>query len=460
MVSQQRPTSIPNTLDMTPELKERRLTSDGSVTVNVSDDRQSDKKEEEDVEASPVASPTPPAVGDFPDGGLAAWSVVFGCTCAIFATFGLVNAWGVFQSYYQRVLIPETPTSTIAWIGSVQYALMFLPGLIAGRLCDLGYFKRTLFISSVILVVATLLTAECTEFWQLLLCQGLLAGFCCGMIFSPIPAVASQWFKTKRALAFGIMSTGSSLGGSIIPIAADNLIEKIGFKWTMRVIALIELFMLVIANLTLRRRLEPPKKSASFSPWNDLKKPAFTVFTIGGVLNFLGLYTLLTYIDLSATRIGISPRFSFYLISITNAGSGLGRISSGFLADRFGALTVTGPLTLVCAAMTYAWPFVTGKGALIAIGIIYGFCSGAYVSLLPVPLMIMGELHDAGRRSGTFFSFVALGALAGPPISGAIAQNTDGFKGVGYYAGSCILGGVGFLYLTKYLMTGTLRGKF
>jgi len=28
-----------------------------------------------------------------------------------------------------------------------QYALVFLPGLIAGRLCDLGYFKRTLFIS-------------------------------------------------------------------------------------------------------------------------------------------------------------------------------------------------------------------------------------------------------------------------------------------------------------------------
>jgi len=28
-----------------------------------------------------------------------------------------------------------------------QYALVFLPGLIAGQLCDLGYFKRTLLIS-------------------------------------------------------------------------------------------------------------------------------------------------------------------------------------------------------------------------------------------------------------------------------------------------------------------------
>lgn len=457
MASHLRPTSTAGTLEMSPESDERRLTSDGSVTVNVSYDLQSDKKEEEDTEASPT-TPTP-VTDDFPDGGLAAWSIVFGSTCAIFATLGLVNAWGVFQSYYQRVLIPGTETSTIAWIGSIQYALVFFPGLIAGRLCDLGYFKRTLFISSVILVVATVLTAECTKFWQLLLCQGILTGWCCGMIFSPIPAISSQWFKKKRALAFGIMSTGSSIGGSIIPITADNLIEKIGFKWTMRVIALIELFMLVIANLTLRRRLQPPKNTGPFFAWHDFKKPAFNVFTIGGVLNFLGLYTLLTYIDLSATRIGISPKFSFYLISIANAGSGLGRISSGFLADKFGALTVTGPLTLTCAAMTYAWPFVSNKGALIAIGIIYGFCSGAYVSLLPVPLVMMGEIHDAGRRTGGFLSCVAFGALAGPPISGAIAQSAHGFKGVGFYAGSCILAAVVFLYFTKYLMTGSLRGK-
>lgn len=149
-------------------------------------------------------------------------------------------------------------------------------------------------------------------------------------------------------------------------------------------------------------------------------------------MNFL---KVLTFIDLSATTIGISPEFSFYLLSIANAGSGLGRISSGLLADKFGPVTVTAPLTLVCAVMTYVWPFATTKGSLIVIGIIYGFCSGAYVSLLPVPVVTMGDMHDAGRRTGIVMSAVALGAVAGPPISGAIAQATDGFKAVGYYAG-------------------------
>ena len=229
------------------------------------------------------------------------------------------------------------------------------------------------------------------------------------------------------------------------------------------------------------------------------------MYIFGGVLNFLGLFTrrfsrppcdyfatnanflkVLTYIDLSATTVGISPEFSFYLVSIANAGSGLGRISSGFFADKLGPVTVTAPLTLLCAIMTYVWPFATSKGALVAIAVIYGFCSGAYVSLLPVPVVMMGDMHDAGRRTGIVMTVVALGAIAGPPISGAIAEATDGFEAVGYYAGtvpsslpptldlllkmsssassflsgSCILGAVVFLYLTKYLMLGSLRGKF
>ena len=31
-----------------------------------------------------------------------------------------------------------------------QYALILLPGFIAGRLCDLGYFKQTMFVSRLV----------------------------------------------------------------------------------------------------------------------------------------------------------------------------------------------------------------------------------------------------------------------------------------------------------------------
>lgn len=51
--------------------------------------------------------------------------------------------------------------------------------------------------------------------------------------------------------------------------------------------------------------------------------------------------------------------------------------------------------------------------------------------------MAMGAVDDVGRRVGLFLSFAAFGALAGPPISGAINSATGGFEDVGWYAGEC-----------------------
>ena len=61
--------------------------------------------------------------------------------------------------------------------------------------------------------------------------------------------------------------------------------------------------------------------------------------------------------------------------------------------------------------------------------------SSAYVSLLAIPSMALGEMSDVGRRVGMTLTMAAAGALAGPPISGAINNATVGFKAVGYYAG-------------------------
>lgn len=40
-----------------------------------------------------------------------------------------------------------------------------------------------------------------------------------------------------------------------------------------------------------------------------------------------------------ALFVGISPDYSFYLISIANASSALGRIAAGFFSDKIGAYT-------------------------------------------------------------------------------------------------------------------------
>jgi MFS family permease len=65
------------------------------------------------------------------------------------------------------------------------------------------------------------------------------------------------WFDKKRGAAYGIVSTGSSIGGVIFPIMINRLIREVGYAWSMRTGAFIILFLLVIANLTVKTRLPP-----------------------------------------------------------------------------------------------------------------------------------------------------------------------------------------------------------
>lgn len=397
---------------------------------------------------------------DFPDGGLRAWLVVASGVAATFSSFGFVNAWGVFQAHYSTNLLSHVPPSTIAWIGSIQYALVFALGIIWGRLFDLGIFRISLGLSSSLLILATFLTAQCKEYWQFFLCQGVAIGIGSGGVFGPTLAVVAHWFKKRRATAYGIVATGSSIGGTVVPIAVDRLIPRVGFPWTMRILGIILLFSLAFLNIVTKRRLPPIHVSGGLFNFKAFKYPPFTIYTASSFVSFLGLYTVLTYIDLSATSAGIDPSFDVYFLAIANASSFIGRVLSGYLSDRLGCLNVMIPTTLLAAVTTFAWPFAHSVGSLVAIAVVYGISSGTFVALIAVPLIHMGEVGDVGRRSGMLFTVTSISALIGPPISGAIAQRTGGYEAVGYYAGSTVVFCVLLMWIVRYMLTGHIfKGK-
>ncbi|KAI0754237.1 MFS general substrate transporter [Daedaleopsis nitida] len=398
------------------------------------------------------------AAEECPDGGLRAWLVVLGVSCGICGTFGFINAWGIFQAYYEQYTLRNMSPSDIAWIGSVQYALMFMPGLAFGRLFDMGYLRMPVFLASVLLVACTFLTAECTEFWQFLLCQGFGIGLGSGVVFTAASGVVPHWFHRNLGLAFACMACGSSIGGTIFPIILKNLIETQSFQWTLRIMGFIIAAFLIVLNLTVARRLPPNPHPGPFIHLAMFKSASYSTYCLALFMGFLGLYTCLTYISLSGLLAGIDPDLSFYLLSIANACSLLGRIGGGILADRHGPLNVLIPGTLAAGFMTYAWPFATTKSPLITVAVLYGITSGIFVALMPQPVVRMGKVTEVGMRTGMAFTIMSLGALAGPPISGAILDHTGSFENVGYYAGSTIVCCVALMIAVRQMLLGKLFG--
>ena len=95
-----------------------------------------------------------------------------------------------------------------------------------------------------------------------------------------------HWFRRKRALAIGITTGGSALGGVLLPIIIGRLIPELGFGWAVRIMAFVLMCCLIVACLTIRTRL-PLTRDISLRTAVDLggfRDPRYTLAAIGSFL--------------------------------------------------------------------------------------------------------------------------------------------------------------------------------
>ncbi|RGP59002.1 transporter mch4 [Fusarium longipes] len=381
--------------------------------------------------------------GPPPDGGFWAWS------SAIAGHIMMLNScsFGVFQTYYTTHL--PNPASQISWIGAVQISALFFVGTFAGRLTDAGYFRATFAAGSVLTLLGVFMTSLSTTFPQLLLAQGLCTGFGNGFMFTPSLAVVSTYFKKRRALAFGIVSTGSSTGGLIFPSMARQLLGKIGFAWTVRAIGLVQLITLIMANCLLRPRI-PPRKAG---PWVDLasfKEKAYLFFAIGIFFVFFGTFFPFYYLASFATSQLDKPLAytdALNLLLVVNGVGLIGRSLPNAIAHHFGSIECIIPVTCISSICLFSWTGVSTVGGLYVWATVYGLVAGASMSLYPPALTdLTTDVRKAGLRMGMICTTNSIATLTGPPIAGFIIRHYGG-----HYLGAQIFGGVS-LFLGSFFM--------
>ncbi|RDW75500.1 hypothetical protein BP6252_06642 [Coleophoma cylindrospora] len=403
---------------------------------------------------------TGPNPNDYPDGGFEAWLVVAGGFCAVFCSFGWINCIGVFQNYYEKNQLKDYSSSTVAWIPSTQSFMLFFPGFIAGRLTDELGPRIPILLGTFLHVFGLMMTSISTKYYQILLAQSICSGLGCCFLFYPIIAACGTWFFRHRALAFGIMVAGSSIGGVVLPIMVQHLIPKIGFGWTMRAVAFMFLGLLAIANLTIKSRLPPARRPFRFfdliSPFTE--KP-FLLLAFASFFIYIGGFLPFTFIIVQAEAVGMSANLASYLVSIVNAASTFGRILPAHVGDKFGVFNVMIVLSAFGAIMTLAlWLPAAADAPLVVYAIMYGFASGCTLSIIPAMVARLGKIDQLGARSGALYAFSSIGALVGSPIGGAIQSDQHG-----RYSGLIIFAGVGMVigtFLAILSRTAVVGFKF
>ncbi|KAI0057034.1 MFS general substrate transporter [Artomyces pyxidatus] len=396
---------------------------DSTFSVDDKNDASSISIDEiEDGLATPVDNPSPVM-----DGGAQAWCTLVGAFLTAFCTFGYANAFGVFQDYYTRS--HAASASHISWIGSTQVFLLIAMGLPSGKLLDMGYFRQTVFTGSCIFVFSLFMAslAHPDKYYQIFLSQGVGVGIGTGLLHIPAMAVQAHHWRTKRTLAMGVVISGSSLGGVMLPIMLNHLLSSsVGFAWGVRASAFLVLGVLIAANLLMTPR---PSISANKAPKADVKSLLldlpYMLMVLAILAGFLGVYFPYFYLQLFSVLNGMDAKIAFYTLSIMNAASIPGRILPNLFANRIGVYNMLIVVTTACAVLILALLGVASITSTMIFAILYGFFSGSFLSLLAPALGSLAR-HDGeiGTRIGLAFFLASPGALLGQPIDGALLGST------------------------------------
>lgn len=372
-----------------------------------------------------------------------------------FMSRGIINAFGVFETYYEQHILSHQSPSSIAWIGSVQSALLMVVGVVSGPLFDAGYFHALLSIGTFLVVLGMMMTSLSTTYYQIMLAQGICVGIGAGFLFIPSVAILPQYFQKRRALANGIAASGSSIGGVLIPIMFRQLEIKIGFPWATRIIAFLSLSTCAISIGVMRQRFRPKEKRALLQ-LSAFREAQYSLFCLACFLGFLGFYNFLVYVQPFAIDAGIvDANLGFYLLAILNATSTFGRFGPNFVADYVGSLNVLCPALTITAILAYCWIAVNSTSAIIALSALYGFFSGGFVSLIAVVMMeITPDIRELGTRLGMCFGLESIGLLIGTPIGGTIISRTGSYLGVQLFCGSCLAACAVILLTIRLLRSG------
>ncbi|EJU01033.1 hypothetical protein DACRYDRAFT_53554, partial [Dacryopinax primogenitus] len=97
------------------------------------------------------------------------------------------------------------------------------------------------------------------------------------------------------------------------------------------------------------------------------------------------------------------------------------RTLPNLVADKVGIFPVFIPCLIIAGAIVFAMFAISSIPAVVIFCLLYGFFSGAYISLLgPMFAAMADHPSEMGARMGFAFALVGVAALIGTPIDGAL----------------------------------------
>ena len=347
------------------------------------------------------------------------WSVVGVCMLV----FGLANG---ITAYSYGVLVFPMGKEFGAGRGELMLgmtvssfvSMLFAPLL--GGLMDKGQARLLFSGAAILLGLELLLISFAGSVWAFVAIFA-LATPVVGTLLGPVGTntVVARWFSRQRARALGILAMGTSIGGLLVPLLFQTLIDNVGWREACRWMALlvpvllVPTVMLVIRNRPKDMGLHPDGDAATTesAAAQDGSAPMPAVFR-----------------DIGFWRISIAVGVLMAAFTAALAAAGLGgKLLFSVFATRINLkLALLAALVLMglpLGALTLSHSYV----AMLAAAVCLGLSSGAF---LPAWSAIVARIYGPavfGRVMGRMQAVTIPMVMIGTPATGYLFDITGSY---------------------------------
>lgn len=245
----------------------------------------------------------------------------------------------------------------------------------------------------------------------------------------------STWFERRLGLALALVMLGAGCGAMILPVVAQSIISRLGWRAAYAALGTIALLLGLPLSWRYIHDRRRPAATRTFSTnlhagstWqHGLQAYSFWIITAILVVSSMSMNGAITHLSALLTDRGITVGDAALCASVLGGTSVLGRILTGWLLDRFFGAHVALAINLITAVgiflLARAGHFYMGC---VAAGLI-GIGAGGEAAITPYLLTRYFGLRAFSTLYGLTWTFYAAAAAIGPVILGRTYDVTGSY---------------------------------
>jgi sugar phosphate permease len=253
-----------------------------------------------------------------------------------------------------------------------------------------------------------------------------------GYVFGgPLPnqVLLSRWFGKGRGKAMGIAYLGIGVGGALVPLVAYTLTQAYGWRGSLRILGVLMIVVALPAAYFVREPAHAPDDAGPAPPRASLdailsRLPFYflmlgsmaSIGAVGGTIQNLALYLKL---DRHLDQVDIDTTLSIIL-----AGSVIGRLTMGWLADRWSKKYVMLLIYSIVAVSIPLLVYAPTTASLKLCAFLFGIGLGGDYMIIPLMAAELYGVAILGRVMGIVLTADSVSESLVPMLVASMRDST------------------------------------